>query len=349
MKKIITVIGFFGDGSGDCKGGQGIKTTILTEELERAYGKENVDRVNTNEWQKNPLQLFLNCAKAVRQSRNVFFLCADNGLKIFPPLLQAVNWERKCKIHYYVVGGFLQDYLKQNPKLIKSVKKIDCIYVELHSMKKALAEMGFTNVVYVNKFRRLNPINKDELDCKLSSIIKLCFFARVMREKGIEEIVQVVNSINESQPSPVVSLDIFGEVDPGYISDFEKLQSTFPDQIRYKGIVDFRESQGVLATYNALVFPTFYHGEGYPNTIVDAFAAGLPVLASRWHYNSEIIQDYHDGLIFDTHDLNQMKEAIMFIKDNPEKYSQMRLNCLARCEEYSPENALKIVMEHVKK
>ena len=57
MKK-ISVIGLFVTGK-QVFDGQSIKTKIVTEELERVYGSENVSRVDTYGWKKNPLKLFL--------------------------------------------------------------------------------------------------------------------------------------------------------------------------------------------------------------------------------------------------------------------------------------------------
>lgn len=348
MKK-VAVIGYFGDGIQECRDGQGIKTTILTEELERALGKNNVDRVNTYKWKKHPVSFAYKCREAVKQHDNVIFLCAVNGLRVFPRMLETFNIRHNCKIHYYVVGGFLLEYLEKHKGLIRSLQRLDSIYVELQSMKDNLEAIGFTNVLYVNKFRRMNPIPRDSIVTSVSVPFKLCFFARVMKEKGIEDVVQVVKEINEDCCKAAFSLDIYGAVEPMYSEAFSTLQEDFPPEIRYLGVVNFRNSQNVLAKYNALVFPTYYYGEGYPNTIVDAFSAALPVLASRWHFNEEIIRNYSDGILFDTHNLQQFKDALMYIVNNHDDYIKMRYACLQRCEEYSPENAVKIVLANLYK
>ncbi|MFR3494185.1 MAG: glycosyltransferase [Blautia sp.] len=59
-------------------------------------------------------------------------------------------------------------------------------------------------------------------------------------------------------------------------------KASSPQYIRYKGMVPFNQSTEVLKNYDALLFPTYYEGEGFAGTIIDAFAAGLPVIASDW-------------------------------------------------------------------
>ena len=65
---------------------------------------------------------------------------------------------------------------------------------------------------------------------------------------------------------------------------FNELKSTFPSYIKYGGLVPFDKSVEVLKNYFALLFPTYYEGEGFAGTLLDAMAAGVPVVASDWRY-----------------------------------------------------------------
>lgn len=53
----VGIWGQFGDG-GPIADGQAVRTTIITKEVERKYGCENVLRVNTNNWKKNQYSFF---------------------------------------------------------------------------------------------------------------------------------------------------------------------------------------------------------------------------------------------------------------------------------------------------
>ena len=144
------------------------------------------------------------------------------------------------------------------------------------------------------------------------------------------------------------SLDIFGAIHEPYRETFESMLSDFPPFIRYCGIVDFRSSSAVLKDYFAMLFPTFYKSEGYPNAVVDAFAAGLPVVATRWNYNEDIIRDHCDGILVDVADVAQIVDAMEELSGSDGKYEQMRRNCLARCKEYLPEYAIQKVIKNLK-
>ena len=112
-------------------------------------------------------------------------------------------------------------------------------------------------------------------------------------------------------------------------------------------MVPFNQSTEVLKNYDALLFPTYYEGEGFAGTIIDAFAAGLPVIASDWKYNSEIIKQGITGMITKTHSISELKNAILSINSDVEKWNFMRKNCISEAKMYLPANAMKKLIDIV--
>src|SRR5690606_29973646 len=88
-------------------------------------------------------------------------------------------------------------------------------------------------------------------------------------------------------------------IDEKYIGRFEEIKKEFPSYIRYKGSVNYVDSVDVLKKYFALLFPTQFKTEGIPGTIIDAYAAGLPVIASEWDSAHEIIDQGSTGYIYE--------------------------------------------------
>lgn len=343
----IAVIGCFFAGM-PVSDGQGVKTKILTEELEQTLGLESVLRIDTYGWRKCPFRLFWNVFSVVRKYNNVLFLTDEGGIKIFPYLLQLANLAGKCKIHYYVVGGWLGKYLDQSLFATSILKKLDAIYVEIPAMARDLEERGFQNVVLVNKFRRMVPASGANVRLSWSAPYKLCYFSRVMKEKGIEDAIAATVQLNKRAGFEKYTLDIFGTIQESYKEAFDKLIQSTPSCVAYKGVVDFRKSTDVLKTYFAMLFPTFYASEGYPNAVVDAFAAGLPVVATRWNYNEDIIRDHEDGMLVNVGDIGQIVAAVEEMAETPSLYRKMRIQCLDRCLEYLPGNAVAKVLAQLK-
>ena len=84
------------------------------------------------------------------------------------------------------------------------------------------------------------------------------------------------------------------------------------DNANYNGLLDLRTNEGydTLATYHAMIFPTYWKGEGFAGVFIDAFIAGLPVLASDWAYNAEILSGEQLGLVYATHDVTALANTI---------------------------------------
>lgn len=340
-----SVVGFFNDKIG-VYDGQGVKTNILTEELEHKFGADKIYRVNTNEWQKSKLKMGFKLLKAVWFSRNLFFLTNEGGIERLLPIIRIINLLHLCRIHYYVVGGWLVTYLKEHTNQIKKLKKIDYIYVEIPSMDEELKELGIENIILVNKFRRINLLSFSDININIEYPRRLCFFARILKEKGVEDAIEAIKILNKQ--SIKFTLDIYGVVDPDYKNDFEAIMNEVPSYIQFKGVVDFHKSQVILKDYYLMLFPTYYRSEGYPNTVVDAFAAGLPIIATKWNYNVAIIHDREDGLIVEIRNPNEIARAVTYLENDNDMYIKMRKQCLERCKEYIPEKAICKVVDCLK-
>ena len=108
-----------------------------------------------------------------------------------------------------------------------------------------------------------------------------------------------------------------------------------PQYIQYKGIVSPKESVSVLGQYWALLFPTFYEGEGFAGTLIDAMASGVPVIGSDWRYNSDIVINMKTGLIVPTHQVDFMQDALIWSIKNHDKWSEMSQLCVKEAKKYT--------------
>ena len=183
----------------------------------------------------------------------------ENGLRFLVPLFNFWNRFFKRKIHYVVIGGWLAGFLKEKASLAKCLKKFDGIYVETNTMKTALEEMGFGNIFVMPNCKELKILEESELVYPKDEPYKLCTFSRVMKEKGIEDAINAVKSVNKAFGRNVYELDIYGQVDDGQTEWFENLKNSFPEYVRYCGCVDADKSVEILKNCFTLMFPTQFY------------------------------------------------------------------------------------------
>ena len=344
--KDVCVIGHFGFGQ-ELLNGQTVKTKIITKELEEQFGADKVLKVDTHGGKKTMLKLVFQIGKMAKNCKNIAMMPAHNGVRFFAPLL--CFWKRvyHVKLHYIVIGGWLPEFIENKKYLQKSLKKFDVIYVETDMMKKSLEEQGFKNIFVMPNCKELSILTEGELVYSEIMPLRLCTFSRVLKEKGIEDAIEAVQYINKKYNKEIFSLDIYGQIDENYVERFEEIQKGFPSYIQYKGLVSYDKSVEVLKEYYALLFPTYYSGEGFAGTLIDALAAGLPVIASDWRYNSELVEENKTGLLFQAGDVSALIEKLEEVSENPDICNKMKLQCLKRAYEYLPSNAIKIFFKNM--
>lgn len=345
MKKVC-VIGHFGVGE-NLSNGQTIKTKIITEALINRLGENEVIKIDTYGGKKNLIKSPFQVINAYKNAKNIIILPAHNGLRIYTPLLSFFrHFFKKRKLHYVVIGGWLPDFIKSKRLLKKQLKKFDCIYVETDSMKIALKDQGFNNVVVMPNCKKLPPLAESELVYSTNEPYKLCTFSRVMKEKGIEDAVNAVKAVNEHFGRTVFELDIYGQVDSNQTEWFEKLSLNFPTYIRYGGLVPFDKSVDVLKDYFALLFPTYYEGEGFAGTLIDAYSAGVPVIASDWKYNAELVNE-NVGFVYPTGDQRAFVDILKAMAVDPTLLLCKKRLCLIEADKYKIDKAVQILIEQI--
>lgn len=345
MKELrLGVIGRTAFGSGLCDG-QTVKTQVLVEELKIKYPCSKIDIADTYDLiQRKRVRLLMNVVKCMIKDDVIFVLLSANGRRVLFPIIAIMNKILKKIIIHDCIGGKIGQDASANPNLVKNMNSFSTNYVESNSLVAELKEAGVTNAEYLPNFKRLSILDESELksDCK---DIRVCTFSRVCKAKGITNAAMAVSEINKKHGKTVVYLDVYGPVEKEYKAEFEKLLEASNGEVVYKGVANPSESVGILKNYYSLLFPTVFEGEGFPGTLIDAFSSGVPIIATNWHLNSEIIQDGYTGLLYDPEKPEKLKELMEKLMDDPALVFEMRKHCLAEARKYSPE----IVMDTIGK
>ena len=106
--------------------------------------------------------------------------------------------------------------------------------------------------------------------------LRICFLSRISPEKNLDFALKVLRDVNV----PAL-FDIYGLiVDKKYWNHCCSLIEVLPSNIqaRYHGSVDYKNVPVTLGQYDLFLLPT--RGENFGHAILDALAAGTPVLIS---------------------------------------------------------------------
>lgn len=347
-RKRICVYGHFAFGK-ELLNGQTIKTKIITEQLINEFGKDQVMLEDTgNRWKtlfRMPFQLW----RIIGQCDNLVILPAYKGVRVMVSLLALYSiLGHKTTVHYAIIGAWLPTFIDSKKYLALSLKHVDYMYAETQTMLKALNERGYYNVQLMPNCKDIRIISEDEFPSRNVTPLKLCTFSRVMRQKGIDDIVSVIRRINDRHGETVFTLDIFGPIFRGEDEWFNRTSRDFPEYIRYGGPVASENSVNTLKDFFLLIFPSRFYTEGVPGTIIDAFAAGLPALSVHWESFDDVVDEGVNGISYPFGDNEALERELEKIAGNPDIVYSLKPACLKKAHEFKPQNIIRTLVLNIR-
>lgn len=125
------------------------------------------------------------------------------------------------------------------------------------------------------------------------------FVGRLSEEKGIRLLLTVFSTLS-------YKLKIAGD---GPLKEEVMTICTKHSNIEYVGSLQKEALFSVMANASVLLFPSIWF-EGMPLTIIEAFAIGTPVIASRLGAMDDMVIPHHNGLHFEAGSIQGLKDVI---------------------------------------
>ena len=133
--------------------------------------------------------------------------------------------------------------------------------------------------------------------------IRLVYIGRIMKDKGIGELLEAVTKIHSNHPS--ATCDIVGSFeDDSYRNLIESYVVAEGGQ--YLGVSS--DVHDLLNDYHAVVLPSYH--EGMSNVLLEAAATGRPVLASNIPGCRETFDEGISGFGFEPRSVDSLVQAI---------------------------------------
>ena len=153
-------------------------------------------------------------------------------------------------------------------------------------------------------------VNSSEPYPAPSEPIRFIFIARIMKDKGINELVQAAQIIHKAHPE--VEFHVLGNCEDGYL---EKVQQWDKEgHIVYHGAQP--DVHSFIKQCHALIHPSYYM-EGMSNVCLEAAATARPVLTTDWLGCRETVDDGRTGIIFEPRNVTSLVKAVRQFIDMP--------------------------------
>jgi glycosyltransferase involved in cell wall biosynthesis len=182
------------------------------------------------------------------------------------------------------------------PKVVLSTDEQELI------ARKFMAENVFVlpnslEIKEAKEFKKMHPY-KD--------VVKLLFIGRIVKDKGLEFILQALKLLKEKNIPFKFIMAGTGEDKDEYVSGFSELLG--PD-FEYRGIVSGVSKTMLLKECDIFLLPSFY--EGLPVSLLECMSfAMIPVVTSVGSIKN-VVSDEYNGIIVRKHSSEDISEAII--------------------------------------
>ena len=142
------------------------------------------------------------------------------------------------------------------------------------------------------------------------------FVGRLSDRKGINELVWAFETI--AQRTPRVKLLLVGSEEPGQLANRSQLMSAIHSNpnIVWVGYQTRDQVRAFYSVFDLLILPAWW--EGFGNVLVEAAAMGIPVLSTYATGTVDAVDDGNNGTLVPVNDENELTEAMLRYKDDPE-------------------------------
>lgn len=217
---------------------------------------------------------------------------------VYHPATPAGKWYPLYNLKMQIIHNFLADVVIYQSEF----SKVSCETF----LGRTRAEK--TTIIY-------NGVDTEKIPSRITTqpedpTIKLLTFAKFRRRDQIEPIIESVKLLD---PKKYV-LHIFGS----YTENLETLFSNLPPSIIFHGKKSNEELLQILHQYDLFLFSD---QSACPNSVLEAMAAGLPVVAFDRGSINEIIKNDYNGYSISLPNTNPFQNPYPFNKSSYEQFS----------------------------
>lgn len=223
-------------------------------------------------------------------------------------------------------------YAWTNPKKVKMFARI--IKVTTHgyiSLSSHVTDLLIENKINPQKIlTTVNPIEQNVFkvknDYSLTDNVSITYVAVVYKGKGQDILLKAISLLKNKGIS--FTINFYGDImEKTFYHELQTLikNNELEDSVHFHGVIDNPELHNMLCETDIYVCPS--EKEMSPYNVIEAKAAGLPIIASKVGGIPNIISDQYDGILVEPGSSNEFASALY------------KLICDKKLREYLGQNA----------
>lgn len=210
-----------------------------------------------------------------------------------------------------------------------SIRSCSCLITVSKSLRREMLSRGVSRRRLVSVPNGVAAIEPIDPSARVSqSSWKLGIVALMRPRKGVELALEAISKLKAQ--GRAISLELIG----GF--ETEAYQQQILRQIESLGLQSTVHWSGftsdvpsAIRRLDALVLPSLF-GEGMPMVVLEALAAGVPVVATRVEGTPEVVRDGIEGVLAEPRNSSELASKIAELTSDRKRWCAMSSQALAR-------------------
>ncbi|MCP4652680.1 MAG: glycosyltransferase [Candidatus Omnitrophica bacterium] len=187
-------------------------------------------------------------------------------------------------------------------------------------------------IVIINRWVDLDKFRFTDYTARKNNNV-IVSIGRISPAKGYQYLIEGFKKLVRF--NPYLTLKIIGPADKSktkYFSQLQTLVNRFSLNYNVKFVGHKSDIENALVEARLLVAPSI-KDESFGRVVVEAFACGVPVVATKIGGFNEIVEDGVNGYLVKPKSANAISDAILKVLNDSEKTSAMTINARKKVEE----------------
>jgi glycosyltransferase involved in cell wall biosynthesis len=175
----------------------------------------------------------------------------------------------------------------------------------------------------------------------------VAYVGRLENIKGVHILIDAVSLLHKERPDVNWKYFIAGSGEVNYVNKIkEKVNSmNLNEAISFTGNLSSNDLSSLLGRSMLSVIPSLCF-ENLPNSLLESYASGTPVISSSLGSLIDSVIDNETGFLFRPGDSKQLAEKLAYGWDHYDKLAQMSLNARRLAEtKYSQDHHMSSLMD----
>ena len=242
-------------------------------------------------------------------------------LRDFPFIVLSKLFKKKVILH--LRGGYFREFYNSSGRIMKyiirrTLAKIDMMIVLGECLKPLFEGLVPEEKISVVPNGADVPFDAGGNYTSHNDQITILFLSNLVEQKGFKDVLQSIPIVMASDA------DVKYVFAGTWMNDKDEIeckrfieQNMLNEKVEFIGAIAGKQKANLLRHTDVFVFPTYYPMEGHPWVIVEAMAAGLPIITTDQGCIRESVINGENGYIVPHRDPKAIAEQTLRLIENP--------------------------------